>query len=89
MECSETQFQQVSFVNSICTYKGGTHINYIMDQITERVIQAVNKKAKNLEVKPAQVKSFFFLFVNCLIENPVFDSQTKENLISKPATYGS
>ena len=25
---SDGQFQQVSFVNSICTSKGGTHVNY-------------------------------------------------------------
>lgn len=28
---SEGQFQNVSFVNSICTSKGGTHVNYITD----------------------------------------------------------
>jgi len=28
---SDGQFQQVSFVNSICTSKGGTHVNYIVD----------------------------------------------------------
>jgi DNA topoisomerase-2 len=28
---SDGQFQQVSFVNSICTSKGGTHVNYIAD----------------------------------------------------------
>lgn len=30
---SDGQFQQVSFVNSICTSKGGTHVQYIVDQI--------------------------------------------------------
>lgn len=28
---------QVSFVNSICTTKGGQHVNYIADQIAEAV----------------------------------------------------
>lgn len=28
---SDGQFQQVSFVNSICTSRGGTHVNYIVD----------------------------------------------------------
>ena len=30
---SDGQFSQVSFVNSICTYKGGTHVTYIADQV--------------------------------------------------------
>lgn len=30
-------YVQVSFVNSICTVKGGTHVNYIVDQITKCV----------------------------------------------------
>ena len=30
---SDGQFQQVSFVNGICTSRGGTHVNYITDQI--------------------------------------------------------
>ena len=28
---SDGQFQQVSFVNCICTSKGGTHVQYIAD----------------------------------------------------------
>jgi DNA gyrase/topoisomerase IV subunit B len=34
---SPTPFHQVSFVNSICTTKGGQHVNYIADQIAEAV----------------------------------------------------
>ena len=30
---SDGQFQQVSFVNAICTTKGGQHVNYIADQV--------------------------------------------------------
>ena len=35
------------------------------------------------------IKNQFKLFLNCLIENPAFDSQTKENLISKSSKFGS
>lgn len=28
---SDGQFQQVSFVNSICTIKGGSHVNFLAD----------------------------------------------------------
>jgi DNA topoisomerase II len=30
-----------------------------------------------------------WLFVNCQIENPSFDSQTKETLTTKPVNFGS
>ena len=36
---SDTCFTQVSFCNSICTSKGGTHVNYIMDQVIRYIIK--------------------------------------------------
>lgn len=36
-----------------------------------------------------QVKNHMWLFVNCLIENPTFDSQTKENMTLQQKTFGS
>jgi DNA topoisomerase-2 len=49
---------------------------------------AVKRKNKGgKDVKPAQVKSHLCVFVNCLVENPTFDSQTKENLTTKPNTF--
>ena len=36
---------------------------------------AAGKKGKGLEVKTLQAKNFLCLFVNCLVENPAFDSQ--------------
>jgi len=83
-------FQQVSFVNSICTSKGGGHVNYIADQVAAHLVKAVKKKNKSgTDVKPAMIKNHLCVFVNCLIENPTFDSQTKENLTSRPKSFGS
>ncbi|KAM0675096.1 DNA topoisomerase 2 [Gurleya vavrai] len=86
---SEEQFQQVSFVNSIATTKGGSHVNHVLDQIVEPIIEYIKKKEKGLIVKPLQVKSNIFIFINCLIENPSFDSQTKENLTLNAKNFGS
>lgn len=86
---SDGQFQQVSFVNSINTYKGGTHVNYVADQIVSELVEAVKKKNKAAPVKPFQVKNHLFVFVNCLIENPTFDSQTKENMTLRQSAFGS
>lgn len=85
---SEEQFQQVSFVNSISTSKGGSHVNHVVEQLTDPIIEALKKK-KISNVKPFQVKSSMFLFINSLIDNPAFDSQTKENLTLRVGAFGS
>ena len=89
--CASTdeQFMQVSFVNSICTSKGGTHVNHVLDQLMDPLISAVKKRDKTLVLKPLNVKNNLFLFINALIENPIFDSQTKENLTLKSSAFGS
>ena len=89
MSLSESQFQQVSFVNSISTYKGGTHVNYVTDKIVKAILEKLEKKNKQFTIKPQHVKQHLWIFVNSQIENPTFDSQTKETLTSKPSDFGS
>ena len=87
---SDGSFQQVSFVNSIATTSGGTHVNYIADQIVEKLMQIVKKKNKGgVTLKPSHIRNHIFLFVNCLVVNPAFSSQTKEQLTTKQSQFGS
>ncbi|KAK2749405.1 DNA topoisomerase 2 [Myotisia sp. PD_48] len=87
---SDGSFQQVSFVNSVATTSGGTHVNYISDQICTKLAESIKKKNKTgATLKAAQIKNHIFLFVNCLIENPAFTSQTKEQLTTKSTSFGS
>ncbi|XP_077446085.1 DNA topoisomerase 2-beta isoform X3 [Stigmatopora argus] len=87
---SEKGFQQISFVNSIATTKGGRHVDYVVDQIVSKLIEVVKKKNKaGVSVKPFQVKNHVWVFVNALIENPSFDSQTKENMTLQTKSFGS
>jgi len=87
---SDGTFDQVSFVNSISTSKGGEHVNYITDQVTKKLSEIVAKKNKGGGViKPAQIKNYLTVFVNCLVDNPSFDSQTKEFLTTKKSKFGS
>ncbi|KAN0050127.1 hypothetical protein ACTA71_003230 [Dictyostelium dimigraforme] len=87
---SETgQFTQVSFVNSINTVKGGTHVNFLADQIVRYVGEKLKKKHSDLEIRPMNIKHHLALFVNCLVDNPSFDSQSKETLTTKPMLFGS
>lgn len=86
---SDGNFQQVSFVNNIATTSGGTHVNMIADQITKSLHKRLGKEKKGHSVKQNQLKNHIFVFVNCLIENPAFTSQTKEQLTTKPSQFGS
>lgn len=81
-------FTQVSFVNSICTVKGGTHVELVASILIDKIIEEIKKKHKNLEVSRKQVKQSLWVFFTAQIENPAFDSQTKETLTSHPRTFG-
>merc|ERR1719440_975055 len=82
-------FQQMSFVNSIATPKGGTHLQHVVDRLCDSIITKAKRAAKGTEVKKIHVKTHLWVFVNCLIENPAFSSQTKEMMTLKPSRFGS
>ncbi|XP_050533091.1 DNA topoisomerase 2 isoform X2 [Daktulosphaira vitifoliae] len=87
---SDTGFKQVSFVNSIATTKGGRHVDYITDMIVKQLIDIVKKRNKGgMDLKNHQVKNHLWVFVNCLIVNPTFDSQTKEHMTLQVKSFGS
>lgn len=86
---SDGVFNQVSFANAICTSKGGTHVNYIADQVVKHITEVMAKKHKQAGVKPFMVKNYLWVFVNCLVENPAFDSQTKDTLTLRASAFGS
>jgi len=91
---TESGFQQVSFVNSICTIRGGTHVNHVTDQLVEAILEKVKVQSKEkvkggMDIKPHHVKNNLWVFIKCLIENPAFDSQTKETLMTKQTKFGS
>ncbi|KAH7157802.1 DNA topoisomerase II [Dactylonectria estremocensis] len=86
---SDGSFQQVSFVNDIATTEGGTHVEYIADQVTESLLNALNATRKGHALKKKHIRKHIFIFVNCVIKNPVFASPTKEQLITKVSQFGS
>lgn len=85
---SENGFQQVSFANSTETYDGGTHVDYIMNQIIVGLREFFMKKHK-VDVKPSELKQHIYLFLDSTIINPSFSSQTKEKLITEVKDFGS
>ncbi|KAI0022529.1 DNA topoisomerase [Xylariomycetidae sp. FL0641] len=86
---SDGTFQQVSFVNSIATTSGGTHVNYIADQISESLLKTLKKRMKGNILKANHIRNHIFIFINCLVNNPSFNSQTKEQMTSKVSSFGS
>ena len=79
---SQDGFEQVSFVNGICTTKGGAHV----DHVTSQIVAAIGGK---FNLKPQQVRNTFFVFVKATLENPTFSSQVKSECTSKVADFGS
>ena len=82
------EFAQVSFVNGIFTSKGGKHVDYIVNQIIKKLTAYIKEK-KHIDVKPASIKEQLMIFVNTTIENPAFDSQTKDYLNTAISNFGS
>lgn len=82
------EFTQVSFVNGIFTSKGGKHVEYLLGQIV-RKLQAYISKKKKVDVKPSTIKEQIMLFVRCDVENPTFDSQTKDHMTTPSSKFGS
>lgn len=81
-------FQQISFVNNCYTYDGGTHNDYVLNQIIPTLREKISKKYKT-DVLPGQIKNHIFLFINSTIFNPSFSSQTKEKLITDQKNFGT
>lgn len=82
------EFSQVSFVNGIYTGKGGKHVDYVTNQITKKMIEYIKRK-KKITVKATTIKEQLIVFVNCMIENPAFDSQTKDYMNTPYSKFGS
>lgn len=76
-------------MNGIATIKGGTHVDYVTNQIANHLVNIVNKQKKDANMKPHAVKNHLWVFVNALIDNPAFDSQTKETLTTRQVSFGS
>jgi len=82
------EFTQVSFVNGIFTSKGGKHVEYLLNQFVRKMTAYIKQK-KKIDVKPNTIKEQLFFFVRCVIENPSFDSQTKDYMNTPSSSFGS
>lgn len=73
------KFQQMSFVNGIWTSKGGTHVR----AVTKAIVEAIEGKFPGIGANVSSrlhLQQHLFVLVNCKVENPSFDTQTKVTL---------
>lgn len=85
---SNAGFKAISFVNSVETKDGGTHVNYITNQIINYLRERFKKKHR-VDIKPNDLKQHIMLFINSTVINPIFSSQTKEKLITEQREFGT
>lgn len=85
---SDGGFSNVSFVNSVHTRDGGTHVEYVVNQLVSEIRELIRKKHK-VEVKPAEIRNHMSVFIDCTVVNPAFSSQTKEKLITEAKDFGT
>ena len=86
---SENGFQHMSFVNGICTQKGGKHVEYVTSSITKKLSELISKRRK-ANVKPVHIRDNLFVFVNAKsVDDATFDSQTKDTLTTPSSKFGS
>jgi len=86
---SENGFQCISFVNGVNTTDGGSHVEHVIGPIIKKITEIIQEKHKSLTIKPNYIKDNIFVFINCIIVNPSFSSQTKEKHITKVSEFGS
>jgi DNA topoisomerase-2 len=82
------EFMQVSFVNGVYTPKGGKHVDHVMNQIIRKLQTYIYTK-KKVKVSNVSIKEQLMIFINVVIENPSFDSQTKQYLNTPSSRFGS
>ena len=91
LRLSTSGFEHVSFVNNIFTSRGGTHVKTVMSILENFMIKELQRRRNGHEnkVTPKFVREHCMVFVNCFIENPAFDTQTKTCLTLHPSKFGS
>ena len=72
-------FRQLSFINGLETYKGGSHINFIIDKIVSGIRDKLIKKYKT--IKPGDIKNKLQLvLIGRNMKNIDWEGQTKDEI---------
>jgi DNA topoisomerase II len=86
---SDDGFRHASFVNGLCTLRGGRHVDYVVTQLTKKLGDLIEKRNKGVTVKPAMVRENLFVMVKATVPNPSFDGQCKDTLTTPISKLGA
>lgn len=81
-------YDQVSFVNGVCTTLGGKHVDHIVSLITKKLGTVLETKKKLTNLKPSFIKDRLMFFVKATVVKPGFSSQSKECLTTPVKDFG-
>lgn len=73
----------ISFVNGICTNRGGKHVDYIMDLLVDKFAKLVGS-----EFNKKLLGDWVTICLKASVVNPTFNSQTKEELNTPVTKFG-
>ncbi len=73
--------RQISFVNGARTWRGGIHIDYMVQELKTALRERFADETK-LDIKPRDISNNLFLVVFLNIDNPTFEGQAKERLVN-------
>lgn len=79
----------ISYVNNIATYEGGEHVKYILSQLHSRIATVFASGKPDVTLNIATLKSKLSIIIYSIIEDPLFTSQAKEKLSTKPSSFGT
>lgn len=85
--------QQVSFVNGVCTLRGGKHVDHVVAQIVRKLTELIQSKRASSAAAASGIRAQFikdnlFVFVKATIPNPTFEGQCKDTLSTPAARFG-
>lgn len=81
--------EQISFVNGIDTFRGGTHVDTAKHTFVMALRDRI-KKVHKIDIKPSEIKNhLLFVLIIDSINTPKFDSQTKERISTNAKEYGN
>nr|WRJ69475.1 DNA topoisomerase 2 [Oceanusvirus sp.] len=85
--CSPDGFRQVSFVNGLCTPRGGKHVDHVVTAVSKKLSARLTTKTKNVTNRLA--RNAMWIFVKASVPDPMFDSQNKHTLTTPAEKFKS